>query len=418
MDNRTNSKSEPSYMGLLFSQQPSLPEPDDQASALSGELVLRIKEKCRQSGGRIPFSQYMQMALYEPGLGYYSSGRQKFGERGDFITAPEVSSLFSRCLARQASDVLNQVIDDRLKTSVLELGAGSGIMAADILLELERTGGLPDEYMILELSGELRQRQKRTLEEKAPTVLNRVRWLDELPKEPFNGIVLANEVLDAMPVECFRISEGGIETLVVGVEEEKLVAEYAPADPAVREKVETIENRLAETRNNKLPLEYCSEYNPSIQPWLDAIHRVLNRGAMVLIDYGYPVHEYYHEDRSAGTMMCHYQHRAHANPLWYPGLQDITAFVDFTDVAYCAVAAGFNINGYTTQASFLVGCGIEELYQSQFSDDIKEQVVLSQHIKTLTLPSEMGERFKVMALTKNLDVPLAGFIVQDMRNRL
>ena len=400
-----------------------LPEPDDEAKRHSHILCAQIKELCQSSGGVIPFSEFMQQALYAPGLGYYSGGLQKFGELGDFITAPEVSPLFSQCLAQQLADVLKGVAiendqAENVQVSVLEVGAGSGVMAADMLLALEQLEALPESYMILELSFELQQRQKNCIRKKAPHLLERVSWLDELPSELFNGVVVANEVLDAMPVECFRIVKDGVKSLMTGFGEEGLNSKYIKADTAVVDKVRTIEARLKETHEETLPDDYCSEFNPSIQPWLDSLYSVLNRGMVLLIDYGYPVHEYYHEERRTGTMMCHYQHRAHTNPLWYPGLQDITAFVDFTDVAYCAVEAGFDISGYTTQAMFLMGCGLSELHKALVTDDVKNQLMLSQQIKTLTLPSEMGERFKAMALTKNYDEPLCGFAMLDLRNRL
>jgi SAM-dependent MidA family methyltransferase len=356
----------------------------------------------------------MRLALYTPGMGYYCGGLKKFGKEGDFITAPEVSPFYSQCIARQVSDVLRHYESPKL----LEFGAGSGVMAVDLLLELERLDVLPEQYLILEVSAELRLRQHETIANKAPHLLERVVWLEALPEELFDGVVIANEVLDAMPVECFRVSGEDIESLVVEIDNGELVSSYIKADEVVVSKVRTIEERLKEDGKGPLVDGYCSEYNPSIKPWLDSIYRVLNRGLVLLIDYGYPVGEYYHEERVTGTLMCHYQHRAHTNPLWYPGLQDITAFVDFTDVAYCAAEAGFDISGYTTQAAFLMASGLDELYQLQASDDPKQQIVLSQQIKTLTLPSEMGERFKVMGLTKNFGEPLRGFAMQDLRNRL
>ena len=395
-----------------------LPEPSDGVKGRSQVLCEQIKNLCRSSdsdqGGTIPFSEFMQQALYAPGLGYYSGGLQKFGAAGDFITAPEVSALFSKCIAKQVSDVLKHYESPKL----LEFGAGSGVMAAELLMELERLDALPDQYLIMELSSELKQRQQETISHKAPHLLERVVWLEGLPEELFDGVVVANEVLDAMPVECFRISDGDVEVLKIGVENEELVSRYAKADESVTNKVRTIGERLKESRKDSLPDGYCSEYNPSIRPWLDSVYRVLNQGLVLLIDYGYPVSEYYHEERKTGTLMCHYQHRAHANPLWYPGLQDITAFVDFTDVAYSAAEAGFDISGYTTQAAFLIASGLDELYQSQVTDDPKQQIILAQQVKTLTLPSEMGERFKVMGLTKSFDDPLRGFALQDFRNRL
>ena len=387
-----------------------LPEPSAAAKASSLALCAQIEEQCDHSAGWIPYSEFMQMALYAPGLGYYSGDLRKFGADGDFITAPEVSPLFSQCIARQIADVLSAMSEPK----VLEFGAGSGIMAADLLLELEQMDVLPEQYLILELSASLKQRQQEMIKDKAEHLLDRVVWLDALPEEKFGGVVVANEVLDAMPVECFRINNGMVEALQVHCKNNELVSEYKNANENIESAVRTIEERI-ETR---LPDDYCSEFNPSISGWLESISATLEQGMVLLIDYGYAAAEYYHQERQMGTMMCHYQHRAHAEPLWYPGLQDITAFVDFTDVAYSAVEAGFDVSGYTSQAMFLMAAGIDELHQRQVTDDIKHQLILAQQIKTLTLPSEMGERFKVMALTKNYDEPLRGFIMQDLRGRL
>ena len=394
-----------------------LPEPDEAAKVWSQALCMQIEEQCNRNKGVIPFSEFMQMALYAPGFGYYSGGLQKFGAEGDFITAPEVSAMFSQCLAIQATDVL-AAMD---KPTVLEFGAGSGVMAADILLELEQLECLPEQYLILELSADLKQRQKNTIKNKAEHLLDRVAWLDALPTEKFNGVVLANEVLDAMPIEGFRISGDEVQSLYVRCKEDEqakktteISSEYKAASEDVIKAVRGIEERI----ETSFPDGYCSEFNPAISGWLESIASVLQQGIVLLIDYGYAAAEYYHEERKMGTMMCHYQHRAHDNPLWYPGLQDITAFVDFTDVAYSAVDAGFDVSGYTSQAMFLMSSGLDELHQRQLTDDVKNQVMLSQQIKTLTMPSEMGERFKVMALTKNYDEPLRGFIMQDLRGRL
>ncbi len=388
----------------------SLPEPDEAAKKRSRDLCSCISAACEQQGGSIAFSAFMHMALYQPGLGYYSGGLQKFGAAGDFITAPEVSSLFSRCVARQAAQVLNELEQG----DMLEFGAGSGVMAADILLELERLHALPGHYFIVELSAELRQRQKQTIMHRAPHLAEKVLWLDTLPEQAIKGVVVANEVLDAMPVECFRAGDGAVEQLRVSVQDGHLKADYAQAEEAMLEQVRTIEQRREKAFDNG----YCSEFNPAIKAWLGCLYAVVEQGLVLLIDYGYPVQEYYLDERDSGTLICHYQHRAHADPLWYPGLQDITAFVDFSAVAYAAVDAGFEVSGYTSQAMFLLGCGLGELHQAAVSDDHRQQLLLAQQIKTLTLPSEMGERFKAMALSKNIDLPLMGFAMQDYRNRL
>ena len=387
-----------------------LPEPDEAARQKSGELCALIADMCEQQGGVISFREFMQAALYQPGLGYYSGSLQKFGEHGDFITAPEVSSLFSRCIARQAAQVLEQ-LDHPV---IVEFGAGSGAMAADILLELERINSLPDNYYIIELSAELRARQKQTVDQRTGYLSHKISWLDELPESPVQGVVVANEVLDAMPVECFRITGDNVEQLNIVVDDDQLSGRYDKAADEVVKQVRTIEER----RGASLPDGYCSELNPTLSGWLQGIDAFLDRGMVLVVDYGYPASEYYLDERDRGTLVCHYRHQAHGNALWYPGLQDITAFVDFTAVAYAAVDAGFDVSGYTSQAIFLMGCGLGELHQAEVSDDAAQQLLLSQQIKTLTLPSEMGERFKAMALTKNFDEPLIGFMMQDYRNRL
>ncbi len=388
----------------------SLPEPDQAARKRSRELTSLIADACRQQGGSIPFSSYMQMALYQPGLGYYSGGLQKFGATGDFITAPEVSPLFSQCVARQLAQIFQHI--DR--TDILEFGAGSGIMAADMLLHLERLQALPEHYYIVELGAELRARQRQTIMEKAPHLLARVHWLDALPQHAFEGAVVANEVLDAMPVECFRINMGVVEKMCISAAGDRLQADYVTADEALAEQVRLIEQH----REQPFEQGYCSELNPAVKAWLTSLYRVLHRGVVLLIDYGYTLREYYMDERSSGTLICHYQHRAHADPLWYPGLQDITAFVDFSRVADAADEAGFGVSGYTSQAMFLMGCGLGELHQSLVGDDPRQQILLAQQIKTLTLPSEMGERFKVMALNKDVALAMIGFAMQDYRNRL
>ena len=391
----------------------TLPEPDPVSVERSVCLIEKIRSACEASGGWIPFSVFMEMALYEPMLGYYSGGLQKFGEQGDFITSPEVSPLFGQCVARQTAEILLN-IDDENDRNIIEFGAGSGALAADILLALEHMGILPEKYYILELSAELKARQHTTLTEEAGHLIERVQWLDELSVAAKNAVVIANEVLDAMPVECFRVTESGTQTLKIGFEEGSLVSRYLSADNALDEKLRQIENR-SEVEFSE---PYSSELNPCLQGWLAAIADSLETMVLLVIDYGYNEKEYYHPDRSEGTLMCYYRHRAHDDFLFYPGLQDITAFVNFTDLAYAASESGLMVSGYTTQAAFLLASGLSELHASQVTEDPQTQIRLSQQIKTLTLPSEMGERFKVIALTKNYDEPLSGFAMLDLRNRL
>lgn len=375
----------------------------------------------------------MNIALYEPGLGYYSSGLQKFGSKGDFVTAPEISSLFAQCLANQISDVLQSIKKSREETAyIIEFGAGSGVLAVDVLLTLEQLDTLPEKYLILELSAELQHRQKKTLLTKAPHLVKYVQWLSRLPEGLDNVVVVANEVLDAMPVDCFKITDVDnnvnsacnveesvveeliVEELIVELEDGQLISRYKPAEQFLLDKIKMIEQRSEISFSEG----YCSEINLSVKGWLAALENKIDNLVIFLIDYGYNEKEYFHPDRTSGTLMCYYQHRAHEDFFWWPGLQDITAFVNFTDVAYCAVDLGLDVAGYSTLAAFLLASGLSELHESQVTDDVQQQIKLSQQIKTLILPSEMGERFKVMALTKNYNEPLKGFSMQDLRNRL
>ncbi len=387
-----------------------LPSPDSDARALSGRLQARIREEIDASGGRIPFARYMELALYAPGLGYYSAGARKFGRGGDFITAPEVSPLFSRCLARQCAELL-----ERLGSGdVLEFGAGSGAMAAVILTELQAIGRLPDVYYILEVSAELRERQHETLKQCVPGLASRVRWLEQPPERGFCGLVLANEVLDALPVHLFRVADDGLQEGFVVGRKGAFVLEYGePQDARLREQITRIEEKAG-----PLPAGYRSEVNLFLQPWVQTVAALLARGAALCIDYGYPRREYYHPQRGEGTLMCHYRHRAHADPFILTGLQDITAFVDFTAVAEAGLRSGLALAGYTTQAHFLMGCGLTDMAAASDPDDVQSHLERVQQIKKLTLPSEMGERFKVLGLHRNLGGGWMGFRIRDMRGAL
>lgn len=383
-----------------------LPSPSEQDRALSRRLVERIVGEIRQAGGGLPFDRFMELALYAPGLGYYTGGQRKFGEAGDFVTAPEVSPLFARCLARQC----RQVLDVLAAVDVLEFGAGSGVLAADLLAELERLDSLPERYLILELSAELKQRQRNTLAQRVPHLLDRVVWLERLPDAGFRGVVLANELLDAMPVHRFRLQQGlCLEQLVVEQGDGLALCWESPVSPGLK---------TAVARLPGLPDDYESELNLRVAPWIQALAERIVAGLVLLIDYGYPRAEYYHPQRDRGTLMCHYRHRAHPDPLFHPGLQDITSHVEFTSLAAAAQASGLSVCGYSTQAFFLMGCGLEQLMSASDPDDIQPHMELAQGVKKLTLPSEMGERFKVLGLCRGLKQAPVGFSVRDMRERL
>jgi len=352
----------------------------------------------------------MEQALYAPGLGYYSAGIRKLGADGDFITAPEISPLFSQCLARQCQQILAALDDNRI---ILEFGAGSGIMAADILKELEHLDCLPSQYLILEISADLQQRQRETLQAQVPQLLERVQWLERLPTEPLHGVILANEVLDAMPVRRFRLDEQGVSEFYVSLgdaSETPFVWRLLPTrDDALRAAVENLRPTLA--------AGYVSEMNLALPAWIQSVADILASGMVLLIDYGFPSREYYHPQRDQGTLMCHYRHHAHSEPLILVGLQDITAHVNFTAVAQAAHAAGLQVSGYTHQAQFLLATGLHELLSILDFNDNKNYLQQTQQAKTLILPSEMGELFKVMALTRNLDISLLGF-ARDERAKL
>ncbi len=377
-------------------------------------VAYQLENDIRQriiSSGPLPFSEFMQQALYAPEYGYYMAERETFGEHGDFVTAPEISTLFSHCLARQC-----QEINASLQGSILELGAGSGVMAADILAYLTTVDALPQQYYILEISPRLRVRQKQTIAEKAPQALARVQWVNDVPAV-FKGVVLANELLDAMPVERFVIAEKSIQRLCVDFSEAQgFYWSQQIASAAFIEAVQYIQSTLPAP----LPVHYCSEFNPGLNRLFAELAQNTQAVVALFIDYGYPRREYYLPERTEGTLLCHYQHRAHDDPLRYIGQQDITANVDFTAVAEAASRQGFDIVGYASQADFLLGCGIEQLYSVVTAGKNQPEALLqwSQQLKTLMLPSEMGERFNVIAISKGYNVALSGFEYRDSRQRL
>lgn len=387
-----------------------LPEPGLEEKRHSARLRALIEQTIAEAGGWIDFGQYMQLALYAPGLGYYSAGLQKFGEQGDFITAPEISPLFARTLAGPISKTLDLLGGG----DVLEFGAGSGRFAADLLRQLSVLGRAPERYCIIELSAELRHRQQQTLAHLCPEFVGRVHWLDTLPRDPIDGVVVANEVLDAMPVRRFLVTESGIAAMGVAKGEQGLVLEPRPADDALQRQVEHIQEDIG----MRLPCGYMSEINGHLEPWFRSLASSLNKGAVYLIDYGYPRSEYYLAERSAGTCMGYYRHRAFDDPLWYPGIQDLTAFVDFTAVAEAAVATGFELEGFTSQGNFLMDSGVLKFMDEVEFDNEQQRMQSIQQIRTLTQNTEMGERFKVMALSMNLSLHAEGFGLRDYSWRL
>jgi SAM-dependent MidA family methyltransferase len=389
-----------------------LPPPDADARRASDALLARIREEISAAGGWIAFDRFMERALYTPGLGYYSGGAHKFGMAGDFVTAPELTPIFAQTLAVQARQILALSAP-----RIIEAGAGSGRLAADLLLELERMGSLPDSYRILELSGELRARQRQTLAARAPHLLPRVDWLDRLP-ERFHGLVLANELLDALPVHLLRwggeeapgaIFERGVawrEGPNCG-QESAFVWEDRPAQGRVLEHARRIASEV------RPPVGYVSEIGLAASDWTAAWGGILARGALLVIDYGFPRHEFYHPQRDNGTLMCHYRHRAHGEPFFRPGLQDITAHVDFTAIVESGHEAGLDLLGYTTQAAFLLNNGVTEILARTPCEDARRYLPQAQAVQKLVSPAEMGELFKVMALGKGIAATLDGFSAGD-----
>jgi len=366
-----------------------------------------IGSEIAAAGGWIPFSRYMQLALYAPGLGYYSAGTQKFGRAGDFVTAPELTPVFAACLARQVAEVLDRLDDG----GILELGAGSGVLAADLLAALDARGRPPRRYRILEVSGELRARQRALILERVPHLATRVDWLDSLPGSPWQGVVLANEVVDALPVGRFRIEAEGALDIGVTVRDGALAWQERPASRGTLDALRRIEGDLPE----RLDAGFTGELRTLDGPWLQSIVTSLERGAVLLVDYGLPRRQLFHPDLSGGTVRCYFRHRQHDDPLVHPGLTDITASVDFTGLAEAGIESGLAVAGFATQAHFLMSLGLDhELAARMEGLGGAGRAALGQAAAMLLLPGEMGERFKVLALTRGIDGPLSGFAFRDL----
>ena len=384
------------------------PSPSPEMLDLQDALVARVRACMAEQGGAIPFLEFMELALYAPGLGYYANGLRKFGAAGDFVTAPELTPLFGRCLAAHAEAVLRATPDG----DVLEFGAGSGALAITLLQELERLGCLPRQYCILERSAALQQRQREAIALALPQLADRVRWLEALP-EDFTGLMLANEVLDAAPVRRFVWTGATVREYWVEWRDEGFA--WSLRDPDDARLVEVVAE-LAHAHGWEAG--YTTECDPSLAAWVGSVADSLRSGMLLLIDYGSPRSERYHTQRSGGTLMCHYRHRVHDNPLILPGLQDITSYVDFTTVAEAGCGAGLVLEGFVTQAHFLLDCGMDRLLMALEPDGSSRYLAQVQQAKQLLLPGEMGERFKCMALRRGIDGGLPGFRQQDLRGRL
>lgn len=380
-----------------------LPALDASAQQHSEAVVAHIRQQIQLQGGWISFADYMQMALYTPHLGYYSGDANKFGHTGDFVTAPEISPLFAHSVANQVSQVLADCGGD-----VLELGAGTGKLAIGIMQRLSALGQLPDHYFILDVSANLCERQRQNLQHSLPeAVFSRIHWLETLPAS-FKGVVIGNEVLDAIPVHIVHWQHG--QWLERGVTfEQVFVWHDRPLhDVSLVEAIDT----------SQLPDGYVTEISPAGQGLIASLAAMLQQGLILLLDYGFPAREYYHPQRSQGTLMCHFQHYAHDDPLIYPGLQDITAHVNFTTMAETALAQGLSCAGYTSQAQFLMNCGILQMLEAILPEDSARYLPKVAAVQKLLSPAEMGELFKVLALSKGLDQPLLGFLQGDKLHQL
>ncbi len=388
----------------------ALPVPDDAALAVSERLKRMIGRAIAERDGEFGFDDYMQRALFEPMLGYYSGGACKFGGAGDFVTAPELSPVFSHCLARQCRQVLSHLGGG----AILELGPGTGAMAVDMLLWLERHDALPDVYYLLEPSATLRERQRLKFADDAPHLAGRVIWCEGLPEKKLCGMIIANEVLDVLPVKRVVVDDGLYEQTVTCDD----AGRFGWRIGRLGESVASIAARRIDGAGHSLPQPYITEINPVINSWLKALDAVLERGVILFADYGYPRRDYLHPERRQGTLVCHYRHYMHDDPFLYPGLQDISAAVDFSSVAEAAVELGLHVAGFATQAHFLIACGLDEVIAEQARHGSASRERTAGAVNTLTMPGEMGEQFKFIGMTKSLDIALMGFSFVNLKGRL
>lgn len=380
-------------MSLLPAHLSQLPLPTADALAHSARLHELIAGEIAAGGGWISFARYMELALHAPGLGYYSAGTTKFGAGGDFITAPELGALFGRTLARQAAQILRGGIPD-----IVEFGAGSGRLACDMLRELAALDCLPQRYLILETSADLRQRQQQLLQRELPQLVGLVAWLDALPTS-ITALAIGNEVLDAMPAHLISVRPDSIDERGVAMSGDSFVWRSRPAAGVL----------LETARGLHLAPGYDTEINLAAQSFVRTLAARMERGVVLLIDYGFPAREFYHPQRSEGTLMCHYRHHAHDDPFCLVGLQDVTAHVDFSAIAAAARESGLDLLGYASQAQFLINCGITDVLAATPPANAAAYLPLVTQVQKLTSPAEMGELFKVIAFGKNHRAPLAGF---------
>lgn len=384
-----------------------LPPLSAEEAAHGAQVAALIRRDIAAAGGWAPFSRFMQLALYAPGLGYYSAGSHKLGAGGDYITAPELTPLFARCMATQIARLLHAAGGG----DVLEAGAGSGALAAGLLEALAGRHALPRRYLILEVSAQLRARQRATLAAQVPALAARVEWIDAPPAEAWRGAVVANEVLDALPVERFRTTDRGIESIGVVARGDGFALAARPATETI---AASLSARLGPLMA-ALPPGYESEWSPLLGPWVAELSRSLECGGLLLADYGLPRAQYYHASRMRGSVTAFFRHRQIEDVLARPGLQDITAWVDFTAVAEAAAGNGLNVAGFATQAHFLLSTGLErELAAAGAGLDGSAQARLAQAVSTLMLPGEMGERCKVMLLTRGVVGVADGFAFRDL----
>ena len=377
-----------------------LPEPDEESTAHSQRVAAYIRECIADEGGSIGFAEFMQHALYAPGLGYYVSGTKKFGAGGDFVTAPEISPLFGRVLASQIATALQQLDEGR----ILELGAGSGALASCMLQKLAELDVLPDQYCILEVSPELAKRQQECMAQQVPGFIDRVRWLAQMPRS-FTGVIVANEVADALPVERFVRRGAALNQLRVGVQNESFRWIESIAPESLRAAIVAVEDELG----RQFADGYRSEICLALPHWVGELAGCLHKGLVLLFDYGATRKEYYARDRHDGWLRCHYRHRAHDDPLILPGIQDLTAAVDFTAIAAAGIDAGAEIAGFVTQAHFLLSGGLADELDDWSSLSVASQAELSRQVKLLTLPGEMGENLKCIGIGRGDIAPLAAF---------